>query len=144
CCTCAAPIEPNSRGQCFDCIRAEVDICAGVSKVVALDRCSVCGAFHRNPQWIQIEPESPEMLAMCLKKTHGLDGPTDTQGTSTCKLIDAAFIWTESHCKRLKVKVTLRGEVAGGIVLEQQCVIEYVLRGGQCKACERNASKQTW
>lgn len=142
CCTCGVPIEPNARGQCFACIRTEVDITAGISRSVALDRCSVCGAYHRNPQWIMVEPESAELLALCLKRTRGLDGSAD--GAHRLKLVDASFIWTESHSKRLRVKVTVRAELEGGLELEQQAVVEYVLRGGQCRACERLASKQLW
>jgi nonsense-mediated mRNA decay protein 3 len=136
-------IAPNARGQCLECIRVEVDLTAGISKSIALDRCSVCGAYHRNPQWINVEPDSAELLALCLKKASGLDAPT-AHGCTRLRLVDAAFIWTEPHCKRLKVKATVRGEVDGGLVLEQQCVIEYVLRGGQCRACERAASQQLW
>ena len=130
CCTCGVPVAPNERGQCYECIRAEVDITAGISKTIALDRCSVCGAYHRNPQWVSVEPDSAELLALCLKKTRGLDGAAGAN--HHLKLVDASFIWTEPHSKRLKVKATVRAELDGGLQLEQQCVIEYVLRGGQC------------
>lgn len=145
CCTCGALVEPNSRGQCVDCIRAEVDLTANIPHSVAIDRCSVCGAFHRNPQWAQMELESPQLLALCLKKTRGLTGHLhDGDDAHRLKLIDASWVWTEPHSKRLKIKVTVRAEVTGGLALQQQCVVEYVLRGGQCRECERAAAKQTW
>ena len=45
--------------------------------------------------WTIAEPESRELLAICLKKLKGL---------SKVRLIDAGFIWTEPHSKRIKVK----------------------------------------
>jgi len=33
------------------------------------------------------------------------------------KMIDAAFLWTEPHSKRLKVKITVQKEVVNGTLL---------------------------
>ena len=38
------------------------------------------------------------------------------------KLIDASFIWTEPHSKRLKLKLTIQKEVFSGVILQQVCV----------------------
>jgi len=144
CCTCGKLVAPNDRGQCIDCIRAEVDLTAGIPRTVALDRCSVCGAWHRNPQWVTMPLESPQLLSLCLKRTKGLSGPVEGVENATVKLSDASWIWTEPHSKRLKVKITVRSDLMSGMALEQQCVVEYVLHGGQCTACERAAAQQTW
>jgi len=144
CCTCGTPTEPNSRGQCLACIQAAVDITERIPRMVGIDRCSVCGAWHRNPQWIHAELESQPLLALCLKKLKGFSQGSETDSTSRVKLVDASFVWTEPHSKRLKVKLTVRGEVLGSVTLEQQCVVEYKIFGGQCRECERAASKQTW
>lgn len=45
-------------------------------------------------EWIHAALESRELLALCLKKLKGLN---------RVKLIDAGFVWTEPHSKRLKV-----------------------------------------
>ncbi len=38
---------------------------------------------------------------------------------SQVKLVDAGFIWTEPHSMRLKVKLTVQGEVLNGAILQQ-------------------------
>jgi nonsense-mediated mRNA decay protein 3 len=52
--------------------------------------------------YITCEPESRELLALCLKKIRGLN---------KVKLADAVFIWTEPHSMRLKVKIKIQKEV---------------------------------
>jgi hypothetical protein len=47
-------------------------------------------------------PESQELLAICLKKLKGLN---------KVRLIDAHFIWTEPHSKRLRISLTIQKEV---------------------------------
>ena len=44
--------------------------------------------------WVECALESRELMALCLKKLKNL---------SKVKLIDANFVWTEPHSKRLKV-----------------------------------------
>ena len=52
--------------------------------------------------WISCVLESRELLSLCLKRLKGL---------SKVHLVDAGFIWTEPHSKRLKVKLTIQKEV---------------------------------
>ncbi len=40
------------------------------------------------------------------------------------KLVDAGFLWTEPHSKRLKVKLTIQAEVFNGAILQQTFVVE--------------------
>lgn len=48
------------------------------------------------------QPESRELLTFCVKKIKGL---------TKVKLVDAGFVWTEPHSRRLKVKLTVQKEV---------------------------------
>jgi nonsense-mediated mRNA decay protein 3 len=69
----------------------------------ALSFCRNCERFFSPPTaWIRAEPESRELLSICLKKLKGLN---------RVRLVDAGFIWTEPHSKRLKVKLTVQKEV---------------------------------
>jgi len=43
------------------------------------------------------------------------------------RIIDASFIWTEPHSKRLKVKVTIQKEVFDKAILQQSFVAEFVI-----------------
>ena len=61
------------------------------------------------PPWVHLELESPELLSLCLKKVKGL---------KRVKLIDAQFIWTEPHSRRLKVKITVQKEIESGAALQ--------------------------
>ena len=65
--------------------------------------------------WVRAELESKELLTFCLKKVKGL---------SKVKLVDAGFIWTEPHSRRLKMKVTIQKEVLNGAILQQTFVVE--------------------
>lgn len=79
--------------------------------------------------------ESRELLTLCLKKIKSL---------ATVTLIDASFIWTEPHSRRLKVKLTIQKEVIGGALLEQTFVVEYVVNRNMCEACHRIEAKDFW
>ena len=65
--------------------------------------------------WVRAELESKELLTFCVKKVKGL---------SKVKLVDAGFIWTEPHSRRLKMKVTIQKEVLNGAILQQTFVVE--------------------
>ena len=71
------------------------------------------------------------MLALCLKRIRGL---------GKVRLVDAGFIWTEPHSRRLKLKLTVQSEVLGGAVLQQTCGIDAVVEPHQCIDCTRAAT----
>ena len=58
--------------------------------------------FQRGSGWMDCGLESQELMAICLKKINGLH---------KVKLVDANFVWTEPHSKRIKVKISIRKEV---------------------------------
>lgn len=81
-----------------------IDITDGIPKEAAVNFCKGCSRFLAPPtQWVICELESRELLAICLRKLRGL---------SKVRLIDAGFIWTEPHSKRLRVKLTIQKEVS--------------------------------
>jgi nonsense-mediated mRNA decay protein 3 len=60
-------------------------------------------------------------------------------------LVNAEFIWTEPHTKRIKVKLKIQKEVLNGAILEQSYVIEYVQQEHMCKSCSRvQANPDQW
>ena len=81
--------------MCANCIRTRVDITEGIPKQCPMQNCRACGRWLNPPkQWVACQPESKELLTICLKRIKGLN---------KVKLIDASFVWTEAHSKRLKV-----------------------------------------
>jgi len=122
--------------MCIDCIRSQVDITEGIPKEVMLLWCSNCGRYLQPPRhWVQCELESRQLLVICLKRVKGLN---------KVKLIDAGFIWTEPHSRRIKVKLTVQKEVFTNTVLQQVFVIEFIVQNQMCEDCHRVMAKDTW
>lgn len=70
---------------------------------VLLKNLSITTRYLNPPNhWVTAELESKELLALCIKKIKGL---------TKVKLVDAGFIWTEPHSRRIKVKLTIQKEV---------------------------------
>ena len=61
------------------------------------------------------------------------------------KLVDASFIWTEPHSRRLKVRLTVQGEVLNNAILQQSFVVEYIVDTNMCPDCNRaNVNPNVW
>ena len=98
------PIPPNPANTCIDCIRNKVDITEGIPKSSSLHFCRDCERYMQPPSgWVKAELESRELMTVCLRKLG--------RGLSKVRLVDAGFIWTEPHSKRVKVKLTIQKEV---------------------------------
>ncbi|KAI8645469.1 NMD3 family-domain-containing protein [Parasitella parasitica] len=133
---CGAPTPPNAANMCVNCIRNEVDITEGIPKQATLHFCRNCERYLQPPGlWVNAQLESRELLTLCLKKLKGLN---------KVRLIDAGFIWTEPHSKRIKVKLTIQKEVFVNTILQQIFEVEYVVSGQQCDECTRLAAQNTW
>ncbi|KAL4447194.1 hypothetical protein ABPG77_007227 [Micractinium sp. CCAP 211/92] len=137
CCLCGISIAPNPTNMCVNCIRTQVDITEGIQKQVTILWCKSCGRYLQPPKhWLKADLESKELLTYCIKRVKGLQ---------KVKLVDAAFIWTEPHSMRLKVKLTIQGEVLNGAILQQSFVVEYVVERHMCPTCNRqNANPNSW
>ncbi|TRY72523.1 hypothetical protein TCAL_10508 [Tigriopus californicus] len=130
CCQCGVPILPNPSSTCVQCLRTQVDLSADIPKSIILQFCKFCERYLNPPnQWVVAGLESRELMALCLKKIKNL---------AKVRLVDASFIWTEPHSKRLK------GEIDGGTILQQTFVVEYVIHFQMCDDCRRVEAKDTW
>jgi nonsense-mediated mRNA decay protein 3 len=122
--------------QCAACIRTHVDITENIPKQGTLFFCRNCERYLNPPaEWVVASLESRELLSICLKRIKGL---------KDVKLIDAGFIWTEPHSKRIKVKLTVQGEITGGIVLQQVFIVEFTVNNQMCDDCHRTEAKDFW
>ncbi|NP_001135423.1 nonsense-mediated mRNA 3 [Nasonia vitripennis] len=136
CCECATPIEPNPTNMCVGCVRTRVDITEGIPKSAVLYFCRNCERYLHPPgEWIKATLESRELLALCMRKLKGLN---------RVKLIDAGFLWTEPHSKRIKVKLTVQGEVMADAILQQVFIVEYTINNQMCDDCHRTEAKDYW
>ncbi|KAG8136113.1 putative 60S ribosomal export protein [Naja naja] len=162
CCQCGIAIPPNPANMCVDCLRTQVDITEGIPKQVTVHFCKQCERYLQPPAaWLQCALESRELLSLCLKKIKA--------SLSKVRLIDAGFVWTEPHSKRLKVKLTIQkearsglkhnsevqlglattawlciGGVMNGAILQQVFVVEYIVQSQMCEDCHRVEAKDFW
>ncbi|XP_059431568.1 uncharacterized protein LOC132165079 [Corylus avellana] len=137
CCKCGIPMAPNSANMCVKCLRSEVDITEGLQKNVIIIHCPECDTYLQPPRtWVKAQLESKELLTFCVKRLKNLN---------KVRLVNAEFIWTEPHSKRIKVKLKIQKEVLNGAILEQSYVVEYVQQEHMCESCSRvQANPDQW
>ncbi|KAI9780228.1 MAG: ribosome-binding protein [Geoglossum umbratile] len=138
CCNCGAPIDGTTAAGalCYDCVKLTVDISEGVQREATLHICKGCDRWLQPPaHWLVAAPESRELLALCLRKLRGL---------SKVRIIDASFVWTEPHSRRVKVKITIQQEAFQGAILQQSFEVEYVVAYQQCPDCAKSYTANTW
>ena len=136
CCLCGSLIEPNQSNMCIGCLRSKTDISEDIPKQAVIYFCKSCERYQQDQgKWIHAEPESNDLLTLCLKKLKGLN---------KVELIDASFVWTEPHSRRIKVKLNIQKEVSGGDTLSHVFVVEYVVNTQMCDVCHRIEAKDFW
>lgn len=138
CANCGKSMESKGIAICEDCVRLSSDITKDIQKSGTLVFCRKCGRLQVPPNsWTYAPPESRELLSAILKRMRGL---------SKLRLIDARFLWTEPHSRRLKLKITVQGEVQeyANTVVQQTFNAEFVESGSQCPACAKSYTNNTW
>ncbi|KAM4056887.1 NMD3 family protein [Hirsutella rhossiliensis] len=138
CCNCGAPIDGTTAtgALCFACVKLTVDISQGVQREATLNFCRDCDRWLMPPtSWVVAMPESRELLALCLKKLRGLN---------KVRVVDASFIWTEPHSRRIKVKLTIQDSVQEGVLLQQSFEVIYVVATQQCPECAKSYTANVW
>ena len=132
CCLCGAGTQWNASSMCNNCLKTRVDITEGIPREVSVQRCRGCGRYLDPPNhWVACGLETKELLSVCLKRIKGL---------SKVKLIDAAFIWTEPHSRRIKVKLTIQKEAYTDVVLQQVFAVELKIENYHCVNCHKVAA----
>ena len=113
CCECGIGLDPRTHPTmtCVNCLQARADIAEGVCPNGQLFKCRRCQRYCGGATtYVACEPESRELMAICLKRVRGL---------KRVRVADAAWIWTEPHSMRLKVRLTIQKEVAPGAILQK-------------------------
>ena len=138
CCNCGAEIDGTTAAGalCNDCIKLTVDISQGIPREAVILTCRDCERWLQPPaHWVAASPESRELLALCLKKLTGLQ---------KVRIVDASFIWTEPHSRRIKVKIVVQQEAFQGTILQQAFEVEYVVNYKQCPDCAKSFTANIW
>jgi nonsense-mediated mRNA decay protein 3 len=92
-----------------------------------------------NGKWAHAELESRELMSMCLKAIPGLN-----EKNSEIKLIDAQWVWTEPHSKRLKVKIVVQKEIMNSAILQQSAIVTFVVRNQQSPDVSAEYAEGAW
>ncbi|KAH8895642.1 nonsense-mediated mRNA decay protein 3 [Thozetella sp. PMI_491] len=138
CCECGAAIDgqTSAGALCYDCVKNTNDISRGIERQGVIHFCRDCDRWLLPPSsWVVAAPESRELLALCLKKLRGLN---------RVRIVDASFVWTEPHSRRVKVKITVQDSVADGIMLQQSFEVVYVVHSQQCPECAKSYTANVW
>ncbi len=159
--------------MCNGCMQTQIDITELIPKQGQLQMCNKCiryikisiflfllsisflfKSYLQPPNtWISAQLESRELLTVCLKRIKGLNKEVnqicfyisfELMIYIQVRLIDAGFIWTEPHSKRIKVKLTVQKEVAQGAVLQQTFIVEFTIFNQICDGCQRIEAKDYW
>jgi len=143
CWNCSKPIDGTmGLTMCMDCVRSTSKLTTDIPREAHAQFCRNCERFLVPPStWVMAAPESRELLALLLKKVPGL-----ANKNNGLRLVDAGFVWTEPHSKRIKVSVAVQGEAqaGSGVILQEQFVIEFVVVNTQCADCARSYTVHTW
>jgi nonsense-mediated mRNA decay protein 3 len=137
CCLCGSSITPNEAAMCSECLKQQYDIQSRFDDFYEIVQCKKCERWNtsRN-QWLHYEMESSALLSACLIKINGLE---------KMKILDAAWIWTEPHSKRMKITIDLEfDEEEVNLKLRQRVVIEFRVKNNQCLDCIHEATEHTW
>jgi len=143
CFNCGAAIVPNDVNMCASCLKDRVDLSEGISREETIWNCSSCGKTRaEDGRWLLCAPESPELLGLCLKTVHGLGRGKGNK--SGAKFVDAAWIWTEPHSQRLKMKLTVEKEVLNSATVRQKFDVTFVQKRRMCPDCVKETTNQEW
>lgn len=156
CCTCGATITPNPSNQCAACL-ATVDIASLVRRGpgggdLIIYQCRQCRNFDPHgdgkQRFIQVELESPELMAILLKQIPALTKQANHHvrkaGISNLKIIDSSYIWTEPNSMRMRILLTLRAEINARVSIEQRIKVDFIIRWAQCPDCTKESRQRTW
>ncbi|KAF2010026.1 nonsense-mediated mRNA decay protein [Aaosphaeria arxii CBS 175.79] len=139
CADCGAPVDGTISGAfCIDCIKLKTDVTSGIQREGTLHMCRDCDRWLSPPNtWVVASLESRELLALCLRKLRGLN---------KLRIIDASFIWTEPHSRRIKMKITVQSELGSqeGAIFQQTFEVEFVQNYQQCPDCQKSFTPNTW
>lgn len=138
CYNCGSPIDGTTAAGalCEECVKLTVDASQGIQREAVLHTCADCDRWLSPPsQWVVAQSESRELLALCLKRLRGLQ---------KVRIVDASFIWTEPHSRRIKIKITVQQEAFQGTIIQQTFEVEYVIATQQCPDCRKSFTHHTW
>ena len=150
CCLCGTLILPNAANQCPSCLaqgfnlQDRIQRGPGGADHSTVFQCRQCRRFQRTPKYYEhAEPESPELLAICLKHIPALQQHQSSAAAPPLHLVEASWIWTEPHSMRFKLRLTVRTEIEN-VAVQQRCAVLLHCAFQMCPDCNREYTNRTW
>lgn len=152
CCLCGAMILPNAANQCPSCLAQNFDLKSMVqgNKVgdpIIVHQCRQCRKFNTRSDgdhYQYCEPESPQLLTICLKHVPILNKKGHSNQTyNKIHIVDTSWIWTEPHSMRLKLRLTVRTDI-GEVTIQQRVPVVFMIKWKMCNNCDRQYTNRTW
>jgi nonsense-mediated mRNA decay protein 3 len=147
CCLCGTLILPNAANQCPSCLAQNFDLQSLLQgndrgDFLIIHQCRQCRRFARTETHYEYcEPESPQLLSICLKHIPVLNKKGHT--SNQLQVIDASWIWQEEHSMRLKIRVTVRTEIEH-VAIQQRVPVNFEIKWKMCTNCNREFTNRTW
>ena len=152
CCLCGTMILPNAANQCPSCLAQNFDLKSMVqgNKVgdpIIVHQCRQCRCFNTrvdSDHYQYCEPESPQLLTICLKHIPILNKKGHSNQTyNKIHVVDTSWIWTEPHSMRLKLRLTVRTDI-GEVTIQQRVPVVFQIKWKMCNNCDRQYTNRTW
>ncbi|EUD65357.1 hypothetical protein C922_04300 [Plasmodium inui San Antonio 1] len=136
CILCGDSIKANTSKMCNNCILQNVESSSiNINKdTYLIYYCRECKRYLHN-RWVYCELESKELLALCLKKVNKL---------KKLKILDAKFLYTEPHSKRIKIHLSVQEELINNFISEMELILHYVIKYTQCDDCKKTYTPYTY
>jgi nonsense-mediated mRNA decay protein 3 len=151
CPLCGVLILPNATNLCYDCLKGRVDVTEGIARQGVVTSCVECGRYtggaeqNGRERWVRCELESSDLLALCLRSLAGLGRGKAKGGKANkggAEFVDASFIWTEPHSRRIKLSVTVERTMHeyNSAVLRQKLAVELTIKTRLCPDCTKEGT----
>lgn len=136
CAECSSLFAPSiTRTKiCIQCLSLKNDITIKIQKSYIIDWCRYCFRYSGS-KWSLCNRESKELLSILLKKINGI---------KHLRLLNANFIWTEEHSRRIKVNLVLEKDLTDEVIIRKNCVVEFEENSTQCDKCKKNFTPHIW
>jgi len=153
CCLCGTMIMPNKANQCSSCLAQNYDLKSmiqgnAVGDPIIIYQCRQCRRFNTraetNQHYQYCEPESPQLLTICLKHIPILAKKGHSSHThNKIHIVDSSWIWTEPHSMRLKLRLTVRTDL-DEVTVQQRVPVVFQIKWKMCNECDRQYTNRTW
>eukprot|EP00534_Pseudo-nitzschia_fraudulenta_P004890 CAMPEP_0201117116 /NCGR_PEP_ID=MMETSP0850-20130426/1189_1 /ASSEMBLY_ACC=CAM_ASM_000622 /TAXON_ID=183588 /ORGANISM="Pseudo-nitzschia fraudulenta, Strain WWA7" /LENGTH=608 /DNA_ID=CAMNT_0047381357 /DNA_START=106 /DNA_END=1932 /DNA_ORIENTATION=- len=145
-------ILPNAANQCPHCLAQNFDLKSMIQgnkdgDPIIVHQCRQCRRFNTrtdSTHYQYCEPESPQLLSICLKHVPILNKKGhSTQSHNKIHVVDSSWIWTEPHSMRLKIRLTVRTDL-DEVTIQQRVPVVFQIKWKMCNNCDRQYTNRTW